>query len=180
MVTLCIMLSYGYTIAGTVLQGPVTLKDEVYQSLTIHGGGTLSNITVDTLVVNGSLEAENLVAKKIHVHGAVQAKAITAKSLEVSGPLHIVQSQIDHVSVLGEISIRGLKTKTLYIFTQPSVPMYALRAESVEIKTMEPIELKVGDACYINTIRFTNASGQVYVMKDRSYVGDIINGSLHR
>ena len=175
-----LILLYSSVYANAVIQGPVELKDETYQKLTVHGNATLHNVTVDNLVVNGTLTADTVVAKKVSVHGPVYGKALTAKILEATGAVQLIQSNIEQVSASGSVSIRGLKTKNLFLFAVPQAPLYAVRAENIIIKAAAPIELKVGDACYIDTIRFVDAAGEVYVMKDRSYVGDIINGSLHR
>jgi hypothetical protein len=163
-----------------VVYGPVDLKHDYFERLIIEGSATLSHIKAVDLVVRGPCKADGVVATDIYVEGNAEVDSTNASSLEVRGSLVLHNSQIDSVVSTGPVSVDGLKTDILEIMVKPTSPLRAIKAGKIVVKTEKPIELRIGDMSYVQVVEFTDAQGSVYVLKDRSYVGKVLNGSLKR
>lgn len=162
---------------ATSLDGPVDLQGQTHESLTIYGDAFMRDMKVKKLQVHGNLQAIGLESTSIRVSGSMEGERVQAKRLDASGDLTLVQSEIEEVFSLSNSVIKGLKSNAIYLFSAPDQPVYGLRSDTVVVKTKERANLKIGDACYINVIRFEGVPGDVSLMKDRSYIGDVENGS---
>lgn len=166
--------------AAARLDGPVHLKDQHYDTLTIRGDAHLERVRVGHLVVHGQLVADHVVANYVQVNGPASADHMTAERMQVSGALKIRYSQVDQLFALSEVEIHGLKSKYVYLYGDVKTPLYGVQAEEIWSQHKDPTTITVGDACYITSILFKGAPGTVSVIKDRSFVGEVEGGRLSR
>lgn len=169
-----------YFIYALNLEGPVILSNQNYDNLTITGDAILDNVTVDNLIVYGLLKADNITSNTIRVNGSIIGNKISANRLDVSGRLQLENSSVDDIFALSDVRFRWLRTKNLYLFKTQQEALYAVRADSIIVKTATAASIIIDDACYIENIIFSEASGEVFIKRDRSFVGDVSSGVIRR
>lgn len=173
LVLLCMTRVFAIT-----LEGPVILRNQSFKDLVVHGNAQLDHVEAEQLVVNGNLKAAYLTAQSVRVNGMMEGQNVTASHLDVSGPLSLASSEIIAILALSSTSIHGLKIDKLSLFSSKENMLCGVKANEVVVKTKSSAKLILGRACYINSIRFDEASGTVLMSKDHSYVADIQNGAL--
>lgn len=172
-----VFMSIG-TIYALVLEGPVSLKHQSYEDLTVYGDAFLDHVTTANLEVYGKLTANVLESDTIVVQGGMSVSGVKAKKLELIGDGSIDHSQLGELHALSNISVNTLTVNKLYLYKKPPSALTALKAREVIVNMPNSVSIKVGDASYIDVIKFIGSTGVVLMSKDRSYVADVQNGSI--
>ncbi len=103
---------FGATLCGSglhadVFNGPTSLTDKSFDTLTINGRAELRNVKAKTLVVYGPLTFNNLeISEKATITGPTIGRHAELHNITVIGPFNVKDVEMNSLDVSGPVSLR--------------------------------------------------------------------------